>query len=142
MRFIWKGGRVKMGKVYEFLNECEYFFVGTINGDKPEVRPFGAVMEYDHHIYITTAKEKDIYKQINDNGNIQIVALKYGTRNWLRLSGKAIEEESIEMKQRMLDTCPVLNKRYESANDVNFVLLKIIPRKACLYTDEGVCDIE
>ena len=41
-----------MSKVYEFLKECGYFYVLTINGDYPAGRPFGAVMEYYNKLYI------------------------------------------------------------------------------------------
>lgn len=41
-----------MSKAYEFLKECGYFYVLTINGDYSTGRPFGAVMEHDNKLYI------------------------------------------------------------------------------------------
>lgn len=47
-----------MSKAYEFLKECGVFFISTINNEKPEVRPFGAIMEYDDQLYFSTSNSK------------------------------------------------------------------------------------
>lgn len=97
-----------MTKTYEFLKECGTFFVATINENAPAVRPFGAVMEFEGALYISTAKNKNIYSQLINNSHIQIVALKPGTRDWIRIDGKAVETHDLNIKQAMLDACPVL----------------------------------
>lgn len=76
-----------MSKTYEFLKECGYFYVLTINGDFPAGRPFGAVMEYDGKLFISTNDGNSVHKQLRDNGNIQIVAKKEATREWIRITG-------------------------------------------------------
>ena len=92
-----------MSKAYEFLKECGYFYVLTINGDFPAGRPFGAVMEYDGKLFISTSDGNKVHKQLRDNGNIQILAKKEQTREWLRITGKATECNDIKTKQKMLD---------------------------------------
>lgn len=52
-----------MSKAYEFLKECGYFYVLTINGDYPAGRPFGAVMECDGKLYISTNNGNQAHKQ-------------------------------------------------------------------------------
>lgn len=42
-----------MSKEYEFLKECGYFYLLTINRDFPAGRPFGAVMEHDGKLFIS-----------------------------------------------------------------------------------------
>ena len=91
-----------MSKTYDFLKECGYFYVLTMNGDFPAGRPFGAVMEYEDKLYISTNDGNSVHKQLRDNGNIQIIAKKENSREWIRITGKAAECTDIEMKQKML----------------------------------------
>ncbi len=114
-----------MEKVYEFLRDCGTFFVSTINNGKPETRPFGAVMSINDELYLATGKLKNVYKQFKDNPNIQIVALKSGTRNWVRIDGQAQEINDLELKEQMLKECPILTNRYSGASDENYALIKV-----------------
>ena len=65
-----------MTRYYNFLKDCGVFYLVTINGTAPAARPFGAVMENDGDLFITAADTKAVYRQIKQNSNIQIVALK------------------------------------------------------------------
>lgn len=114
-----------MKKAYEFLKECGTFIVLTMNEDFPAGRPFGAVMEMGDDLYISTSNKKDVYKQLKINGNVQLLALKPGTRSWVRITGVSKECESLETKDRMLKECPVLKKHYYAANDPNYNVFKI-----------------
>lgn len=114
-----------VSKVYEFLKECGYFYVLTINGDFPAGRPFGAVMEYDGKLFISTSDGNKVHEQLRENGNIQILAKKEGTRQWVRVTGKATECNDITMKQRMLDECPVLLKHFATAEEKHYLLFQV-----------------
>lgn len=117
--------RLAMSKAYEFLKECGYFYVLTINGEFPAGRPFGAVMEYDNKLYISTSTLNQAHKQLRENGNIQILSKKEKTREWLRITGKATECSDIKLKQKMLDECPVLSKHFSSAKEENYLLFQV-----------------
>ena len=80
-----------MSKTYEFLKECECFYVLTINKDFPAGRLFGAVMEHGEKLFISTNNKNEAHKQLRSNGNIQIVAKKEDLRQWIRINGKATE---------------------------------------------------
>ena len=114
-----------MSKAYDFLKECGYFYVLTMNGDFPAGRPFGAVMEYDGKLFISTNDGNNAHKQLRENGNIQIVAKKESTREWIRITGKATECNDIKMKQKMLEVCPVLSKHFSSAEAEHYLLFQI-----------------
>ena len=114
-----------MSKVYEVLKECGYFYVLTINNDFPAGRPFGAVMEYNNKLYISTNNGNQAHKQLRENGNIQILSKKEGTREWIRITGKAVECNDTKMKQKMLDECPVLTKHFSSAEIEYYLLFEI-----------------
>lgn len=114
-----------MSKAYEFLKECDCFYVLTINGDFPAGRPFGAVIEHNGKLFISTSDKNKVHKQLRDNGNIQIVAKKESSRDWIRITGKATECKDIKMKQKMLDECPVLLKHFSSATNKCYLLFQI-----------------
>jgi len=114
-----------MGVAYEFLRECGVFFVATVNDRAPAVRPFGAVMEYDGELYISTANTKNVYAQMKANSYIQIVAHKAGTRDWIRIDGNAVEVHDSDIKQRMLKECPVLVKHFGTADCEIFALFRV-----------------
>ena len=114
-----------MSKAYNFLKGCGYFYVLTINGDYPSGRPFGAVMEHDDKLYISTNTGNQAHKQLRENGNIQILAKREGTREWLRITGKAAECLDINMKQKMLEECPILSKHFLSAEEKRYLLFQV-----------------
>lgn len=122
-----------MSKEYEFLKECGYFYVLTLNGGFPAGRPFGAVMEYDNKLYISTNSENQVHKQLRENGNIQILSKKERTREWLRITGKATECEDMKMKQKMLDECPILSKHFSSAEEEKYLLFQVEVLKTEFY---------
>ena len=121
-----------MNKIVEFLNDTKIFYLATIDGDKPRVRPFGAVMEKDGKIYFCTNNQKDVYRQMQKNPNIEISATKENG-DWLRLSGEAVFDSSKDTKQTMLDECPVLKTMY-SADDGKFEIFYITNASATVFS--------
>ena len=118
-----------MNEVYEFLKKCQTFYLATVDGDKPRVRPFGTVEIYEDHLYIQTGKKKDVYKQIEKNNNVEICAFKDG--KWIRVSGNLITDDRIEAKKHMLDAYPELRNMYNE-NDENTVVLYFEKGKATI----------
>ena len=115
-----------MKEACEFLRECGAFFVGTADEEgKPQLRPFGAAMEYEGSLFISTARGKRVYKQMKKNPFMQIAALKAGTREWIRISAMAAEEEDISVKERMLERCPALQKHFSSAEAEEFAVFRL-----------------
>lgn len=127
-----------MGKSYDFLNDCGVFFVSSVADNLPATRPFGAVMEYNDNLYISTTNTKDVYSQLTKNPAIQIVALKPNTRNWIRICGIAIEQKDIAIKQQMLLHCPILAKHFSSPECGKFVVFCIKNRTSKLYMNDSV----
>lgn len=114
-----------MSQIYDFIKACGTFWVLTVNNGKPAGRPFGAIIEHDKKLYITTSKEKSVYKQITVNPNIQLIALQPNTRNWLRADGEAVECNDFALKQKMLEICPVLRTHFTSAEDSSYALFGV-----------------
>ena len=71
-----------MERVQAFLKECGAFFIATVDGTQPRVRPFGVSEIINGRLYIMTGKVKDVYKQIDANGQFEICALKSNGAEW------------------------------------------------------------
>ena len=114
-----------MSKAYDFLKECGAFYVLTINGDYPAGRPFGAVMEIGEDLYLSTNDMNEAHKQMRANEHIQIVAMKPNSREWIRITGISEECDSLELKAKMIEECPILRNHFESAEAEHFLLFKV-----------------
>ena len=124
-----------MNEVYEFLNNAKTYYLATVDEDnKPRVRPFGTVNIYNDKLYIQTGKNKDVYKQIINNNNVEVCAFDKG--KWIRVEGKLIEDDSIDAKKAMLDSYPELRGMYNE-NDGNTVVFYFENAKATIssFTD-------
>jgi uncharacterized pyridoxamine 5'-phosphate oxidase family protein len=109
-----------MKEVQEFLKECGVYYLATMDGDQPRVRPFGTVEIFENHLYIQTGKSKDVFKQISENNNVEICAFKDG--KWIRVTGKLVLDDRVLAKKYMLDMNPNLRGMYNELDDNTAVL--------------------
>ena len=107
-------------RVYEFLEEAKTYYLATVEGDQPRVRPFGAVLLYDGRLYLQTGKVKAVSKQLAANPKAEICAFHNGI--WLRVSGELINDDDRNVKVAMLDKMPSLKSMYSADDDNTQVL--------------------
>ena len=107
-------------KVISFLDNAGTYYLATVEGDQPRVRPFGTALVYNDKLYIQTGKVKDVSKQLNANPKAEICAFKDGT--WIRISGELIEDETRTVKTLMLEKMPQLRGMYNE-DDGNMQML-------------------
>ena len=105
-----------MQRVAEFLKNAGTYYLATVEGDQPRVRPFGTAHIFEDKLYIQTGKVKDVSKQIHANPKVEVCAFKDG--KWLRVAGELVEDDCIEARQSMLDAYPSLQNMYK-ADDGN-----------------------
>ncbi len=105
-----------MQQVFDFLKEAGAYYLATMDGDQPRVRPFGTAHIFEGKLYIQTGKVKLVSKQIAANPKVELCAFKDGT--WLRLCGELIEDDRVEARKSMLDAYPELRSMYNE-NDGN-----------------------
>ena len=105
-----------MEKVVEFLKEAGTYYLATVEGDQPRVRPFGTVHVFEGKLYIQTGKVKSVSKQIHANPKAEICAFKDG--RWLRVTGELVEDDRREARVSMLEAYPSLKAMY-SPDDGN-----------------------
>lgn len=109
-----------MERVCQFLKDAQVYYVATVEGDQPRVRPFGTAHIFEGKLYIQTGKVKSVSKQLAVNPKAEICAFHDG--RWLRLSGELIEDDRVEAKKSMLDAYPDLRRMYDE-NDGNTQVL-------------------
>lgn len=105
-----------MEEIVKFLKEAGTYYLATVDGDQPRVRPFGTAHIFEGKLYIQTGKKKSISKQLTANPKAEICAFKDGV--WLRVSGNLIEDDRVEARRSMLDAYPQLRGMYDE-NDGN-----------------------
>ncbi len=105
-----------MKRVLEFLKKANVYYLATVEGDQPRVRPFGTVNEFEGKLYIQTGKIKPTSRQLAANNKVEICAFSNG--EWLRVACELVEDDRVEAKKSMLDAYPELRHMYNE-NDGN-----------------------
>ena len=103
-------------KVYYFLNDARTYYLATTDGNKPKVRPFGTILLDDGKLYIQTGKVKDVSKQIGENPFVEICACA-NDGTWVRIDAELVEDDSHDIKEKMLDKMPSLKAMYSADDD-------------------------
>ena len=109
-----------MERICKFLKEAGVYYLATVEGNQPRVRPFGTAHMFEGKLYIQTGRVKPVSKQITANPKVEICAFKNGV--WLRIAGELAEDNRVEAKKSMLDAYMNLRDRYDE-NDANTQVL-------------------
>jgi len=105
-----------MERVCEFLKTAGVYYLATVEGDQPRVRPFGTAHIFEGRLYIQTGKVKPTSRQLLANPKAEICAFHNGV--WVRIAGELVEDDRVEAKKSMLDAYPNLRGMYDG-NDGN-----------------------
>ncbi len=124
-----------MNEVLQFLTENPTFYLATVDGDLPKVRPFGFVMDFEGKLCFCTSNQKDVYKQMKANSNVEICTASK-TGQWLRLKGNAVFNTSKQSQQAALDAAPFLKNMY-SVDDSIFEIFYIDHAQATISDMTG-----
>lgn len=100
-----------MSKVFDFLKEAGTFFYATVEDNKPIMRPFGFLMEFEGKLYVGMGKHKNCFKQTLANPNISVCACK-PNRQWIRISAKAVPDDRPEAIENVFISAPHMKNIY------------------------------
>lgn len=92
-------------KVFEFLQSAGTFYLATVEGDQPRVRPYGAMLLFEDKIYIMAFGQTNATRQIEANQKAEICAFKGLT---LRIECKLVEDNRAEVGRALIEKMPVL----------------------------------
>ena len=113
-----------MSKIHDFLNEAGVFFLATVDGDQPKLRPLGAHFEFDGKILFGVGDFKAVYRQLIANPKTEIVACK-PDGHWLRYTGRAVFETDPGYEKKALDAIPDLKKIYNEASGRHLMMFHL-----------------
>ncbi|MBE6993790.1 MAG: NimC/NimA family protein [Ruminococcaceae bacterium] len=99
-----------MQEVYEFLKKCGTYYLATMEGNQPRVRPFGTIDLYNGRLYIQTGRSKKVADQLKDNGHVELCA--FDGQTWVRVAGQIVLDPDIKAQEHMLDAYPSLKAMY------------------------------
>lgn len=100
-----------MEEVCTFLKTVGTYYLATVEGDQPRVRPFGTAHLFEGRLYVQTGKKKDVSRQIAANPKVELCACKGG--EWLRVSGELAEDDRRCARESMLEAYPELRSLYD-----------------------------
>ena len=123
-----------MESVCAYLKKCGVYYLATIEGDQPRVRPFGVAEIFEGKLYFLTAKRKEVSKQMLANPKIEISATS--GREWIRIEALAVEDDRLEARQYVLDATPSLKSMYQ-ADDGNYQVFYLKDATATFYAFGG-----
>jgi uncharacterized pyridoxamine 5'-phosphate oxidase family protein len=123
-----------MREVYDFLKKCGVFYLATVDGDKPSVRPFGALNIFEDRLYIQTGKSKAVFKQMVSNPNVSISG--FVDCKWIRLDGVVVVDDRVEAKASMLDANPELKSMYGVDDNTQVLYFSSAKAVFCSFTSE------
>ena len=123
-----------MQTVHDFLKKTGTYYLATIDGNQPRVRPFGTINLFEGGLYIQTGKKKDVVKQINANPKVELSA--FDGETWIRIAATLVEDNRTEAQESMLTAYPQLRRMY-AVNDGNNVVYYLKDATATFYTFGG-----
>ena len=118
-----------MQRIRDFLKQTGFYFLATVDGDQPQVRPFGTAEIFEGKLYIQTGHVKPVAKQIAANPKVALCA--YNGKEWLRVNATLVEDPRVEIKKAMLDAYPNLRAMYNE-NDGNTAVYYLKDAKATI----------
>jgi uncharacterized pyridoxamine 5'-phosphate oxidase family protein len=98
-------------EVFDFLAANRPFYLATVEGNAPRVRPMGFIMEREGKIWFGMGTHKNVYKQLQANPMVEITATNPDS-NWVRVSGEAVFDPRPELFQAALEAMPQLKDIY------------------------------
>ncbi|WP_407391697.1 pyridoxamine 5'-phosphate oxidase family protein [Methanobrevibacter sp.] len=101
-------------KVDELLTKAQVFYLATVNGDKPKVRPLGFHLLFEDKIYFGVGTHKDVYKQLEANPNVEIAA--WDGEHFLRYYGVADLSKNEAVVEKAFELMPEIAEAYKANN--------------------------
>ena len=105
-----------MEEVLKLLKESKVFYLATVDGDQPRVRPMGFYMNYKDRLYFSTNNTKEMYKQMIANPKVEFCAMA-GPKT-LRISGKVIFDTDRDAKVKALEASQALQRMYNADDNI------------------------
>ncbi|MBQ7594113.1 MAG: pyridoxamine 5'-phosphate oxidase family protein [Synergistaceae bacterium] len=127
-----------MSKAYDFLNECGFYYLLTVDGNYPSGRPINRILEKDGIMYFGAITEKPCYCQIKKNPNVCIVG--FSKDRWIRIYGKADETHDKIIREEYLIRIPMEVERFGTSENPLLAVFGIKVSRAELHSPGDVVE--
>ncbi|KAL7714152.1 Pyridoxamine 5'-phosphate oxidase family protein [Entamoeba marina] len=104
-----------MQKTVEFLKSCGYYFLATVDGDQPRNRPLGLVEVIDGKLFFGVGTHKEVYNQLVANPKVEVCGVNKSMET-IRVSGKAVFDNKLEHKDKLVAEMPSVKATYADPN--------------------------
>ena len=129
-----------METITQFLKDNRIFYIATVEGNQPHVRPFGAICIFNGKLYFGTSNQKAVSKQMKENPKIEISTTTPDGTTWLRLTAEAIVHDCLGARQAMLDATPSIKGKYH-ADDGIFEVFYLQNAEGSICSRDGHVEI-
>ena len=120
-------------RIDDFISEAGVFFLATADDKQAKLRPLGAHILKDGKLYFFVGDFKDVYKQMEADPFVEIVAYKAEDKTWLRYTGKAVFEEDDMLAKQVIEERPPLKKTYNDETGYKLMLFHLEDASAAIY---------
>jgi len=125
-----------MNEVVKFLTENPVQYLATVGRDgKAKCRPFMFCLEQAGRFWFCTNNTKDVYKDMKNNPYVEI-SVSSPAYAWIRLSGKAVFENSMAVKELCMKN-PIVKGQYEDADNPIFEVFYLEDARAVIADFSG-----
>ena len=124
-----------MSKINDLLTQAGIFYLATVDGLQPKVRPIGAHYEVDGKIIFGIGSHKNVYRQMVANPLVEIVEFSKG--HWLRYTGRAVFENDPKYAEMALENAPRLRDVYNEATGNRMMMFHLEEATALLMDGAG-----
>lgn len=125
-----------MNEVVKFLQENPVHYLATIGRDgKAKCRPFMFCFEQDGKLWFCTNNTKEVYKDIQNNPYIE-VSVSSPSYAWIRLSGKAVFENNMAVKEGCMNN-PIVKGQYQTSGNPIFEVFYLEDARAVIADFSG-----
>ena len=121
-----------MKQIIQFLKENPIFYLATVEGSVPRVRPLGFFMEFEGRLYFGVGDFKPVYRQLKENDQFEVSTTAQDKR-WIRIRGKAVFDIRPEAQDAAFAVMPHLRERYTKVDG---------PRLSLFHVSQGEGIIE
>ena len=126
-----------MNEAVKFLKENPVQYFATVGKDnKAKVRPFQFMLEDGGKLWFCTNNQKDVYEEMQGNPYVQ-VCVSTPKFEWIRLSGKAVFKNDMDIKEKVIEASPLVKNLYESASNPIFEVFDLDEAKAVIADFSG-----
>ncbi len=123
-------------EIMQFLKDNPTFYLATVDGYLPRVRPLGFAMWYKDHLCLGIGKHKAAYKQLLDNTNLEICACNE-KGEFLRVQGTANFDNTPEAQAAAFKIMPQLADMYNEETGLKLGIIYLDHLSAKLFSMSG-----